>query len=154
MFSLEGSSPGSVFLRRCRSIFISQSRLPRPFGKKEFATAGPVDCRRANRGEGIAWIGFNFSHSLGVLLFAALAVWGRVPNQNAPRRHHASTDPDRLRLSGSRPALLVSHSCDRHCHWYRLLRRRLGPVAELTRRQPADPTGPRWPKKHVSDTGC
>ena len=22
-----------------------------------------------------AWIGFNFSHSLGVLLFAALAVW-------------------------------------------------------------------------------
>src|SRR5260370_12178612 len=25
-----------------------------------------------------AWIGFNFSHSLGILLFAALAIWART----------------------------------------------------------------------------
>src|SRR5262249_51153330 len=63
---------------------------------------------------------------------------GWVSNQNVSRRHHPSADPDRLRLSGSRPALLVSHSCHRRCHWYRLLRRRVGPVVDLTRHKPAD----------------
>ena len=33
---------------------------------------------------------------------------GPGPNQNASRRHRGSADPDLLRLSGSRPALLVS----------------------------------------------
>jgi hypothetical protein len=46
-----------------------------------------------------AWIVFNFSHSLGVLLVGALGGLGRMPNQNASGRHHdASVDPDGLRL--------------------------------------------------------
>jgi hypothetical protein len=84
-----------------------------------------------------AWIGFNFSHSLGVLLFAALAVWAGTRINSLPVGIMPALT-DRLRLSSSRPALLVSDSCHRHCHWYRLLRRRMGPVAEVTRRQPAD----------------
>jgi hypothetical protein len=31
-----------------------------------------------------AWIGFNFSHSLGVLLFAAVAVWAGVRSNRLP----------------------------------------------------------------------
>ena len=31
-----------------------------------------------------AWIGFNFSHSLGVLLFAALAVWAGARSNRLP----------------------------------------------------------------------
>jgi hypothetical protein len=31
-----------------------------------------------------AWIGFNFSHSLGVLLFGALAVWAGSPIKTLP----------------------------------------------------------------------
>jgi hypothetical protein len=65
-----------------------------------------------------AWVGFNFSHSLGILIVGALGVWAGAR--------------DRLRLSGSRPTLLVSDSCDRHCHWYRVRRRRMDPIPELT----------------------
>jgi len=48
-----------------------------------------------------AWIGFNFTHSLGVLLFAALAVWAGSRINRLPVRHHASADPDRVRVRWS-----------------------------------------------------
>jgi len=80
-----------------------------------------------------AWVGFNFSHSLGDASRCVRAL-GRIQNQNAPgRHHHANIDPDRMRVSCSRPALLVPHPCSRRCHWHRLLRRRMGSVAKVTR---------------------
>lgn len=80
-----------------------------------------------------AWIGFNLSHSLGVLLVAGLAFWAGTQLNTLPVGVIIpSADIDRLRLSGSRPALLVSHSRHRHCHWHKLLRRRMDSVVTLT----------------------
>ena len=71
------------------------------------------------------------------------SVLGWVTNEHASGRHCASIDPDWLRLSCSRPALLVSLSCHRRCHWHWLLRRRMDSVATLTCRPvPADTPAP------------
>src|SRR5712691_5725954 len=100
----------------------------------------PSDCRVGGTDMWRAWIGFNFSHSLGVLLFGALEVWAGSRIKTLPVGIMPALTPDRLRLSGSRPALLVSDSCHRHCHWYRLLGPRpVVSVIEAILRQLSEP---------------
>ena len=86
-----------------------------------------------------AWIGFNFSHSLGVLLVAGLALWAGFRFNTLP----VGIIMPALTLIGCVYlvlALLYWFSCSRHrrCRWHRLLRRRMGSVTKVTRRQPAD----------------
>jgi hypothetical protein len=66
-----------------------------------------------------AWIGFNFSHSLGLLLFAALAAWAGFRVNTLP----VGIMPV-LTLFGCiylilAHALPVSHPRHRRCNWYR-----------------------------------
>ena len=80
-----------------------------------------------------AWIGFNFSHSLGVLLVAGLALWAGFRFNTLP----VGIIMPALTVIGCVYlvlALLYWVSCSRHrrCHWYLLLRRRLGSVTEVT----------------------
>lgn len=79
-----------------------------------------------------AWIGFNFSHSLGVLLLAAVAIWAGTRMRVVPVGIVAA-----LTLIGCiylvlALALLVPDSSYRRCLWYRLLRCCMDPVTKVT----------------------
>jgi hypothetical protein len=72
------------------------------------------------------------STTVWCLLFAALAIWAGARIRMLPVGIVAA-----LTLIScvymARPALLVSCSCHRDCHWYHLFRRSMGSVAVLTR---------------------
>jgi hypothetical protein len=85
-----------------------------------------------------AWISFIIILATVLVCCSSQAgVLGWVSMQHAPNRGHcASVDVDRLRLIGSRPALLVSCSCHRHRHWHKLLRRGMDSVAKAMNSSP------------------